>query len=68
MAARAPKNSGEASDEMETVKCPGALVMSAYCTCPDVSLTVTPDLKLPDFDGESKSPNKINGGMDSSKQ
>ena len=65
MAARAPKNSGEASDEMETVKCPGALVMSAYCTCPDVSLTVTPDLKLPDFDGESKSPNKINGGGDS---
>jgi phosphoribosylformylglycinamidine synthase len=32
----------------ETVKAPGELVVSLYCTCPDVTLTVTPDLKLPD--------------------
>eukprot|EP00243_Klebsormidium_subtile_P011899 TRINITY_DN6972_c0_g3_i2.p1 TRINITY_DN6972_c0_g3~~TRINITY_DN6972_c0_g3_i2.p1 ORF type:complete len:325 (-),score=112.91 TRINITY_DN6972_c0_g3_i2:314-1201(-) len=31
----------------ETVKAPGNLVISAYVTCPDVTLTVTPDLKLP---------------------
>jgi phosphoribosylformylglycinamidine synthase len=31
----------------ETVKAPGALVISAYCTCPDVTRTVTPDLELP---------------------
>eukprot|EP01083_Nonionella_stella_P042127 113976_1 len=43
MAARVPV--GEAA--RETVKCPGSLVMSAYCACPDITLTVTPDLKLP---------------------
>ncbi|CAI7797223.1 unnamed protein product [Closterium sp. NIES-53] len=31
----------------ETVMAPGNLVMSAYVTCPDITLTVTPDLKLP---------------------
>ncbi|MFO7587659.1 MAG: phosphoribosylformylglycinamidine synthase [Gemmatimonadota bacterium] len=31
----------------ETVKAPGALVMSAYAPCPDVTVTVTPDLALP---------------------
>ena len=31
----------------ETVKTPGALVISAYCTCPDVTGNVTPDLELP---------------------
>jgi len=31
----------------ETVKAPGALVVSAYCTCPDITRTVTPDLELP---------------------
>jgi len=43
MAARAP---GEAGED-ETVKAPGSLVISAYVTCPDVTKTVTPDLKLP---------------------
>jgi len=32
----------------ETVKTPGTLVISAYCTCPDITRTVTPDLELPD--------------------
>ena len=32
----------------ETVKAPGALVVSAYVTCPDILATVTPDLKLSD--------------------
>ncbi|MCU0303972.1 MAG: phosphoribosylformylglycinamidine synthase [Thermoanaerobaculales bacterium] len=31
----------------ETVKAPGALVISAYCTCPDIARVVTPDLELP---------------------
>ena len=39
MAALAP---GE-NDEDETVKAPGALVVSAYVTCPDVTKVVTPD-------------------------
>jgi phosphoribosylformylglycinamidine synthase len=43
MAAHAPGKGGEE----ETVKAPGALVISAYATCPDVTQTVTPDLKLP---------------------
>ncbi|XP_043700632.1 probable phosphoribosylformylglycinamidine synthase, chloroplastic/mitochondrial isoform X2 [Telopea speciosissima] len=30
----------------EVVKAPGNLVISAYATCPDITLTVTPDLKL----------------------
>ena len=32
----------------ETVTAPGALVVSAYVTCPDVTRVVTPDLKHPD--------------------
>ncbi|KAJ3702358.1 hypothetical protein LUZ61_006063 [Rhynchospora tenuis] len=32
----------------EVVKAPGNLVISAYVTCPDVTLTITPDLKLGD--------------------
>ncbi|KAK8971219.1 hypothetical protein KSP40_PGU012764 [Platanthera guangdongensis] len=32
----------------EVVKAPGNLVISAYATCPDITLTVTPDLKLGD--------------------
>ncbi len=35
----------------ETVKSPGTLVISAYVTCPDITKTVTPDLKAP---GRSK--------------
>ncbi|RZC92671.1 hypothetical protein C5167_007592 [Papaver somniferum] len=35
-----------ASDEV--VKAPGNLVISVYATCPDITLTVTPDLKLGD--------------------
>lgn len=31
----------------ETVMAPGNLVISAYVTCPDITKTVTPDLKLP---------------------
>ncbi|KAK9795604.1 hypothetical protein WJX73_007566 [Symbiochloris irregularis] len=31
----------------EAVKAPGNLVVSSYVTCPDITLTVTPDLKLP---------------------
>src|SRR5512143_2891447 len=47
MAARVthPDGSGE------TVKSPGTLVISAYVTCPDITKTVTPDLKAP---GKSK--------------
>ena len=43
MAAVAPAPDGK--DEL--VKCPGALVVSAYVTCPDIGKTVTPDLELP---------------------
>ena len=35
----------------ETVKSPGTLVISAYVTCPDITKTVTPDIKMP---GRSK--------------
>jgi phosphoribosylformylglycinamidine synthase len=34
------------TDEGELCKSPGELTISLYCTCPDVTLTVTPDLKL----------------------
>jgi len=30
----------------ETVKAPGNLVISTYVTCPDITKTVTPDLKV----------------------
>jgi len=43
MAALAPTADGGT----ETVKAPGALVISAYCTCPDITGVVTPDLELP---------------------
>jgi phosphoribosylformylglycinamidine synthase len=43
MAALAPDGTG--GDE--TVKAPGELTISAYVTCPDITKTVTPDLKLP---------------------
>ncbi|XP_010416277.1 PREDICTED: probable phosphoribosylformylglycinamidine synthase, chloroplastic/mitochondrial [Camelina sativa] len=35
----------------EVVKAPGNLVISAYVTCPDITKTVTPDLKLGDDNG-----------------
>ena len=35
----------------ETVKSPGTLVISAYVTCPDITKTITPDIKAP---GKSK--------------
>ncbi|XP_038165000.1 phosphoribosylformylglycinamidine synthase [Cyprinodon tularosa] len=35
----------------ETVKAPGALVISAYAVCPDITATVTPDLQDPDDKG-----------------
>ncbi|XP_020487522.2 phosphoribosylformylglycinamidine synthase isoform X1 [Labrus bergylta] len=35
----------------ETVKAPGALVISAYAVCPDITATVTPDLENPDGQG-----------------
>ncbi|KAM9849326.1 phosphoribosylformylglycinamidine synthase [Aulostomus maculatus] len=35
----------------ETVKAPGALVISAYAVCPDITATVTPDLEDPDGEG-----------------
>jgi phosphoribosylformylglycinamidine synthase len=31
----------------ETVKSPGTLVISAYVTCPDITKTITPDIKMP---------------------
>lgn len=42
MAALAPVEGGT-----EVVKAPGSLVISAYVTCPDITATVTPDLRLP---------------------
>jgi phosphoribosylformylglycinamidine synthase len=45
MAALAP--AGTEGEEEETVKAPGSLVVSAYVTCPDITQTLTPDLKLP---------------------
>jgi len=47
MAARVTNTDGTS----ETVKSPGTLVISAYVTCPDITKTVTPDLKMP---GSSK--------------
>ncbi|XP_068174777.1 phosphoribosylformylglycinamidine synthase isoform X2 [Antennarius striatus] len=35
----------------ETVKAPGALVISAYAVCPDITATVTPDLQDPEGKG-----------------
>ncbi|MCZ6858399.1 MAG: phosphoribosylformylglycinamidine synthase, partial [Gemmatimonadetes bacterium] len=46
MAALAPAPA-RGSNGDETVKGPGALVISAYVSCPDITATVTPDLKHP---------------------
>ncbi|GCB75152.1 hypothetical protein scyTo_0020326 [Scyliorhinus torazame] len=35
----------------ETVKAPGSLVISVYAVCPDITCTVTPDLKNPHGQG-----------------
>jgi len=35
----------------ETVKAPGTLVVSVYAPCPDITATVTPDLKCPNGKG-----------------
>lgn len=35
----------------ESIKAPGTIVISAYAPCPDVRLTVTPDLKCPNGKG-----------------
>ncbi len=40
-----------AGEEVETVKSPGTLVVSAYAPCPDVTKVLTPDIKRP---GESR--------------
>lgn len=37
--------------ENETVKSPGALVISAYAPCPDITAVITPDLKAPGKSG-----------------
>ncbi|KPK01680.1 MAG: phosphoribosylformylglycinamidine synthase, partial [Nitrospira bacterium SG8_35_4] len=47
MATQVQKKSGDT----ETVKSPGALVISAYVTCPDITNVITPDIKRP---GKSK--------------
>ena len=43
MAAQVPSAGGKA----ETVMAPGSLTISAYVTCPDITKTITPDLKHP---------------------
>lgn len=43
MAAKVEDDSGNS----EIVKSPGALVISAYATCPDITKIVTPDIKCP---------------------
>jgi phosphoribosylformylglycinamidine synthase len=45
MAAVVPKAGLNGEDE--TVKAPGALVLSAYAPCPDIEKIVTPDIKYP---------------------
>ena len=35
----------------DTVKAPGSLVISVYAPCPDITATITPDLKCPDGQG-----------------
>ncbi|EGG15064.1 phosphoribosylformylglycinamide synthase [Cavenderia fasciculata] len=44
MAARAPSSTPGTPDEL--VKAPGALVVSTYVRCTDITATITPDLKL----------------------
>ena len=43
----------------QTVKAPGTLVVSAYAPCPDITLTVTPDLKCPQGKGGWKRRERI---------
>lgn len=43
MAAKVTNSSGE----VETIKAPGSLVISAYVTCPDITKIITPDIKKP---------------------
>lgn len=43
MAAKCPDLGGS----IETVKAPGTLVMTGYCTCPDIRHVWTPDIKRP---------------------
>lgn len=38
---------GHGADDVETVKSPGTLVISAYAPCPDITKVVTPDIKMP---------------------
>jgi phosphoribosylformylglycinamidine synthase len=38
---------GDSSGNTEVVKSPGALVISAYATCPDITKVITPDIKRP---------------------
>jgi phosphoribosylformylglycinamidine synthase len=47
MAALAPRDEPGAPAAQETVKAPGTLVVSAYVTCPDITKTISPDLKRP---------------------
>lgn len=47
MAAKVPRQNGD----MEMVRAPGTLVMTAYCTVPDIGWKLTPDIKSP---GKSK--------------
>jgi phosphoribosylformylglycinamidine synthase len=37
----------DSSGQEEIVKSPGALVVSAYATCPDITKIITPDIKKP---------------------
>lgn len=45
MAARAPLQGAAAGEEI--VKCPGQMTFTCYAPCPDITKTVTPDLKYP---------------------
>jgi phosphoribosylformylglycinamidine synthase len=47
MATQVRKKTGDT----ETVKSPGALVISAYATCPDITKVITPEIRRP---GQSK--------------
>lgn len=46
MAAKCPSPNGNAADG-EQVRAPGTLVISGYCSVPDVSTKLTPDIKSP---------------------
>ncbi|HBO83575.1 MAG TPA: phosphoribosylformylglycinamidine synthase, partial [Deltaproteobacteria bacterium] len=45
------QNTDKSEQTTEIVKSPGALVVSAYATCPDITKVITPDIKRP---GESR--------------